>query len=114
MVLQVLKLLYKVPEASNYWFKTYYSHHIQQLHIDQSTYDPCFLQNNEPFGIIGLQTDDTLFLADKTFAETKQNKLYKAKFIAKERKQLTVDIPLKFNSSIIQLVPDGIIFTQEQ
>jgi hypothetical protein len=32
-------------------------------------YDSCFLQNNKPFGIIGLQTDNILFLADKTFAE---------------------------------------------
>jgi hypothetical protein len=49
-------------------------------------YNPCLLQNNEPFGIISLQTDNTLFLADKTFAETEQNKLYKTKFIAKECK----------------------------
>jgi hypothetical protein len=62
---------------------------------------------------VGLQTDDTLFLADETFAETEQNKLYKAKFMAKERKKLTVDIPLKFNSSLIQLVSDGITLTQE-
>jgi hypothetical protein len=39
--------------------------------MDQSIYDPCFLQNNEPFGIISLQTDDILFLANETFPETK-------------------------------------------
>jgi hypothetical protein len=33
--------------------------------------------------------------------------------MAKERKKLTVDIPLKFNSSLIQLVSDGITLTQE-
>ena len=33
---------------------------------------------------MGLQTNNTLFLADETFIEVKQNKLYKAKFIAKE------------------------------
>ena len=113
-VLKVLKPLYGVPEAGNHWFKTYHSHHVQQLHMDQSTYDPCLLQSNKPFGIVGLQTDDTLFLADKTFAEAEQNELRKAKFMAKEREQLTVDTPLKFNGGLIQLVSDGITLTQER
>ena len=50
---------------------------------------------------MGLQTDNILFLTDKTFIKAEQNKLYKAKFIAKKRKQLTVNTPLKFNSSLI-------------
>ena len=54
--------------------------------MDQSIYNLCLLQSNKPFGIIGLQTDDILFLADETFIEVKQNKLYKAKFIAKKYK----------------------------
>ena len=28
IVLKVLKPLYRVPEAGNYWFKTYYLHHV--------------------------------------------------------------------------------------
>ena len=35
---------------------------------------------------MGLQTNNTLFLANKTFVKAKQNKLYKVKFIAKEYK----------------------------
>ena len=50
---------------------------------------------------MGLQINDTLFLADKTFVEAEQNELYKAKFMAKEREQLTVNTPLKFNSGLI-------------
>ena len=50
---------------------------------------------------MGLQINNTLFLTDKTFAEVKQNKLYKAKFIAKECKQFIVNTPLKFNSGLI-------------
>jgi hypothetical protein len=42
-----------------------------------------------------------LFFVDKTFIDIKENKLYKAKFIAKERKRLTVITPLKFNRAII-------------
>jgi hypothetical protein len=79
--------------------------------MTQSTYDPCLLYSNKPFSIVGLQTDDTLFLADKTFADTEENKLYKAKFMAKEQEKLTAVTPLKFNGAIIQLVSDGIILT---
>ena len=53
--------------------------------MDQSTYDPCLLYSDKPFGIVGLQTDDTLFLADDTFAEAEQSELHKAEFMAKER-----------------------------
>jgi len=53
--------------------------------MDQSMYDPCLLYSNKPFRIVGLQTNDTLFLVDNTFAEAKQSELYKAKFMAKER-----------------------------
>jgi len=35
--------------------------------MDQSTYNPCLLHSNKPFGIVGLQTNDTLFFVDDTF-----------------------------------------------
>jgi hypothetical protein len=65
------------------------------------TYNPCLLYSNKPFGIVGLQTDNTLFLADKTFVNTEENKLYKAKFMAKKQERLTAVTPLKFNGAII-------------
>src|SRR6266702_5901723 len=75
-ILRVLKPLYKVPEARNHWFKTYHQYHISKLKTEQSTYDPCLLytQSNS-LGIIRLQTDNTLFLANQTFADTKETKL---------------------------------------
>jgi hypothetical protein len=113
--LKVLKPLYGVLEAGNHWFKTYYLHYTQQPHIEQSTYDPCLLYSNEPFGIVGLQTDDTLFLADEAFATAEQTELQKAKFIAKDREQLTAEKPIKFNSGIIELQPDNsLTLTQER
>jgi hypothetical protein len=69
--------------------------------MTQLTYNPCLLYNNKLFGIVGLQTDNTLFLVDKTFADTEENKLNKAKFIAKEQERLTVATLLKFNGAII-------------
>jgi hypothetical protein len=67
----------------------------------QSTYNLCLLYSNKPFSIVGLQTNNTLFFTDKTFANAEKNKLYKAKFIAKKQKRLTVAAPLKFNRAII-------------
>jgi hypothetical protein len=65
------------------------------------TYDPCLLYSNKPFSIVDLQTDNTLFLANKTFADAEENELYKAKFMAKKQKRLTVAALLKFNGAII-------------
>ena len=53
-VLKVLRPLYGVLESGNHWFKTYYSHYVRELKMEQSTYDPCLLYSNQPFGIVGL------------------------------------------------------------
>ena len=90
-----------MPEAENYWFCTYYNYHIDQLHMQQLTYNPCLLQSSVPFVFLGLQTDNTLFLADNAFAEAKETKLWCAGFAAKDQEQLTVDKPLKFNGGLI-------------
>ena len=49
------------------------------------------------------------------FATAKQIELQKAKFLAKDREQLTVNTPLKFNGSVIHLLlNDTITLTQEK
>jgi hypothetical protein len=72
LILRVIKPLYSVPEAGNHWFKTYYNHYIKELLIDQLTYDPCLLYSNHPFGVIRIQTDDTLILRDSEFLKKEQ------------------------------------------
>ena len=67
----MLKPLYKVLKANNYWFETYYLYYIQQLYMDQSIYNFYLLQSNKFFSITGLQTNNTLFLANKTFIKVK-------------------------------------------
>ena len=52
--------------------------------MDQSIYNSYLLYSDKPFGIIGLQINNTLFLADNAFVKAKQSKLYKAEFIAKK------------------------------
>jgi hypothetical protein len=71
--------------------------------MEQSTYDPCLLYRNSPFGVVGLQANNTLFLGTHEFADLEQTSLTKAQFLAKERKQLTFTQPLKFNRGLKQL-----------
>jgi hypothetical protein len=85
--------------------------------MTQSTYDPCLLHTStNGFGLVGLQTDDTLFLADPEFARNEETELRKANFIAKEREQLTTKQPIKFNGGQITLQEDNksIKLTQER
>ena len=45
-----------------------------------SSYDPCLLitTKKEAFGVVGMQTDNTLFLASDEFAALEDNELQKA------------------------------------
>jgi hypothetical protein len=80
--------------------------------MEQSTYDPCLLYSNRPFGVVGLQTNDTLFVGDDDFAEKEQTGLEKAKFMAKEREWLSSTHNLKFNGGIIETDGTAIALTQ--
>ena len=100
-VLVVYKPLYGVPEAGTHWYNTYHAHHTGPLRLEQSSYDPCLLfthGNDKAFGIVGLQTDDTLFLADDTFAEQEQDKLV---YAAKGREILSTESLFTFNSAFL-------------
>src|SRR5882757_6222930 len=68
-ILKVVRLLYSIPKAGNYWFKIYYNHYIKELNMSQSTYNPYLLHLNNSinFRIISLQTNDTLLLANLVF-----------------------------------------------
>jgi hypothetical protein len=102
--LKVVKPLYGVLEAGNHWFSTYHKHHLDKLYMAQSTYDPCLMYSTTiPFGLVGLQTDDILIVADNTFTEAEEAELKKAGFIAKKREQLAEGTKLKFNGRDITL-----------
>jgi hypothetical protein len=51
--------------------------------MNQSTYNPCLLYSNAPFGIVGLQTDNTLFVGDTTFVANEERVLKEAGFLVK-------------------------------
>jgi hypothetical protein len=115
MILKLVQPLYGVPEAGNHWFQTYHRYHREKLKMEQSTYDPCLLFTKENnIGIIGLQTDDTLLLADKDFAAEEEKELQKVGFLTKEREELTATSPIKFNRGQLTLKGNSLTLNQGQ
>ena len=67
-----------------------------------STYNPYFLiTTKEVFGLIGMQTDNTLILALEEFLVLEDNKLSKAKFLIKPKEALVLETLLIFNRCIL-------------
>ncbi len=72
--------------------------------MKESTYNPCLLYTyKDGFGVVSLQTDNTLFLGDQNFAKAEETELKKANFLAKEQEQLIVENLIKFNDGQIKL-----------
>ena len=102
-ILKIIKPLYEVSEAGTHWFNTYHRHHTEKLAMQQSTYDSCLLYTNKKgFGVVGLQIDDTLILRDKTFANVEHFHFHETKLLAKEKKKLISQHPIKFNGAHIK------------
>ena len=99
----VLKLLYSIFKARIHWWAIYYKHYKEKLSIIISTYNPCFLiiTKKEVFGLIGMQTDNTLILILKEFLVLEDNKFSKAKFLIKFKEALTPETPLIFNGCVL-------------
>ena len=110
-VLHVIKPLYGVAESGVHWFTTYQKHHIENLHMVSSTYDPCLMvvnkdATNHGFGMVGMQTDDTLIVASPDFSAKEQKEIEKAKFDTKEKQVLSSKSSLNFNGCIVTMKDD--------
>ena len=84
-ILKILKPLYGIPESGTHWYGTYHNHHQTKLEMKNSTYDPFLLvtENQEgPFGVVGMQTNDTLILGDEKFVEKEGLELEKSELLA--------------------------------
>ena len=100
MIFKVVKPLYGVPKAGIHWYGTYSTYYREKLSIDTSTFNPYLLVTRDedgPFGIVGIQTDNTLILGDDAFVEKEGVELEKAKLMAKPVESLTRETPLLFN-----------------
>ncbi|KAI1001546.1 hypothetical protein K3495_g6656 [Podosphaera aphanis] len=57
-VMRIFKPLYGIAEAGTHWYATYHAHHLNNLNMETSTYDPCFLVTKKPKD--GLETGNTV------------------------------------------------------
>ena len=104
-IFKIIKPLYNVFETDNHWFVTYHNHHISKLDMMQSIYDFCLLYKSDPFGIVRLQIDDTLLLADNQFADAENEVIKSTKIMIKNRECLMKTKFIKFNNILIELIP---------
>ena len=83
-IMVVLKPLYRIPKTRTHQWAIYYKHYKEKLSIIIFTYNPCFLiTTKEVFGLIGMQTNNTLILILEEFSVLEDNKFSKAKFLTK-------------------------------
>ena len=74
-----------------------------------STYNPYFLiTTKEAFGLIGIQTNNTLILVLEEFLVLEDNKLSKAKFLIKPKEALALETLLIFNRYILTQYKDTV------
>ena len=114
-IMVVLKPLYGIAEAGTHWWATYSKHHKEKLLMTTSTFNPCFLiiTTGTPFGIIGMQTDDTIILGNDQFSALEEDELVKANLMTKPKEKLNLTTPLLFNGCILSLNEDSIALRQK-
>lgn len=115
-LMKVKKPLYGLAEAGTHWWETYQNHHLRNLQMRTSTYDPCLListPENKEFAVVGMQTDDTLGLSTPAFSEMEDSQLQLAAFSAKEKQALTPDETLIFNGGVLSLRGDDLALRQK-
>ena len=115
-IIRVIKPLYGIAEAGVHWFATYQGHHTSELDMSTSTFDPCLMITNHgptTFGMIGMQTDDTLILATPAFSTTEEEKIQKAQFRSKPKTLLSPETPLDFNGAKLTLEDEIVVLKQK-
>ncbi|TIC89479.1 hypothetical protein CH35J_012864 [Colletotrichum higginsianum] len=109
-IIEAMKPLYGVAEAGTHWWATYTNHHKKKLQMETTAYNPCLLlatAENPHFGIVGMQTEDTIGLGDSAFDELEDDELKNAALLAKPKGYLSAANPLLFNGGIVSMGNDG-------
>jgi hypothetical protein len=111
-IMVVIKPLYGIAEAGTHWWATYSQHHKERLGMVTSTYDPCLMvTDNGPLGIVGMQTDDTIILGDKTFNERESQEMT---FKCKVKTELKKGTALTFNGCIVTRSDDNVVIVKQK
>ena len=107
--------MYGISEAGVHWFAIYQVHHLTNLGMKISSFDPYLLitKEREAFGITSIQTDDTLHLNTNGFIEREEQELQKAGFKAKLCKPFTDSTNHDFNGYRIKVEKDTVTIIQK-
>jgi hypothetical protein len=99
----MVKPLYGIPKSGTYWFATYNKYYIEKRLITISPHDLYLLISTTkgPFVILVIQTNNTLFLANKQFADLEEKKQKEKRYITKPKEILNLENPLIFNKNIV-------------
>jgi hypothetical protein len=110
-IIIILKPLYGIPKAGTHWFSTYHSHYTKKLAMVTSTYNPCLLitTTRDTFGIVDMQTNNTLILALYEFSQKEESELAKANLRAKPKSILTPDEPIIFNGGVLSIEGETVV-----
>ena len=68
----------------------------------------------EVFGVVGMQTDDTLILGSEKFSVLEEDELNKAKLSAKPKEALSPETPLIFNGCVLTQQGDIVELRQKE
>jgi hypothetical protein len=107
--------LYGLAEAGMHWFAIYSKHHKDKLDIETLAFDPCLLitKDGTDFGIVGMQTDDTLNVGTQGFIDKEEDKLQQAKMKAKPRTILNAGSSSDFNGCHVNVTDNMVTITQK-
>ena len=89
---------------------------MRELDMFTSTYDPCLLitnGSNEDFGIVGMQTEDTLIIATSKFSALETQKLEEASFRSKPKTSISSSTPLESKGCTLKMKGSELILTQK-
>jgi hypothetical protein len=107
IIIQMIRPFYRIAESGVHWWFTYHKHYLEEFNMVILTYDSCLLiTSNGSFGIIGMQTDDTLMICFLEFSAKEEEKIQKAAFRAKPKARLTESFPMEFNGARLILEGD--------
>lgn len=79
----------------------------------ESVYNLCLLYRSGPLQIMGMQTNNTLILANNNFANKEEKVVRNVKIMTKDWEYFTPTQPIKFNRVQIKLDSNSIILIKE-
>ncbi len=112
IILLVVKPLYGLAEAGNYWFATYLDHYKEKLEMEMSSNNTCLLitkDGGKNFGIARLQTDDTLNIGMEAFIKKEEKEIIETKFKAKNQTILETGVSGDFNGYCMTIGAESIM-----